>query len=360
MSVTSSGADLDRSTPLDVTLTVAGPSRKQPPVPHAGNETVIFEGFTELQGAHVSVRFEDGSSQRLPLVWVTRPIRAAFFVYELPKSHWKLGARPVALVAESHTGKVLARDPKIATYLRFATRGGLATPAEAAESSNRVWVFVGIAAALLALGAALLWRWRGVVSAAPLLVAAAVAAAFAGAGLARDGGYHAPPPPKPRPYHPPPIYHAYATGYVREGFLGSHQARDRLLIARTPAEGLRWDHWITHHHVSPPQSADFTRQALVGVFLLGRPLAKVRSVAVTKLLLRGGTLRLTLVFTPRPTHTCARSPDECPALRKGQTRYHAFTIVAVPRAQAARVRRIVIAHERRGRMAIHIGVSHID
>jgi len=349
--------DLDRSTPLDATLVIAGPSPRQSAAPRSGNETVVFEGFTDLQGARVSMRFEDGSSERLTLVWVTRPIRAAFFVYELPKAHWKVGARPVALVAESRAGKVLARDPKVATYLRLATRGGLATPAEAVESSRAVWVFVAVAAVLLALVAALLWRRRGLAVAVPLLVAAGVTAAFAGAGLARSGGYHAPPPPEVRPYDPPPVYHAYATGYVREGFLGSRKARDRVLIARTPAEGLRWDQWISHHQVSPPQSADFTRQALVGVFLLGRPLATVRSVAIAKLLLRGGMLRLTLVVAPRPTHTCGRSPDVCSQLEKAG--YHAFTIVAVPRARVARVRRIVIAHERRGRMAIHIGVSHI-
>ena len=351
--------DLHHSTPLDAMLIVGGPGKTQQ-VSRSGKERVFFEGFTDLRGAQVSVRFEDGSSKRLPLVWVTRPIRAAFFVYELPKAHWKLGARPVALVAESDAGKVLARDPKIAGYLRFAARGGLASPAEAAESSRRIWAIIAVVAALLALVAALLWRRRGLAAAAPLFVAAGVTAAFAGAGLARGGAYHAPPPSKPRSYHSPPIYHAYASGYVREGFLGSHQARDRLLIARTPAEGLRWDQWISHHQVSPPQSADFTRQALVGVFLLGRPLAMVRSVAVTKMHLRGGTLRLTLVVSPRPTHSCGPSPDACRQFYKPHAGYHAFTIVAVPRAQAARVRRIVIAQERRGRLAIHIGFSHID
>jgi hypothetical protein len=317
--------DLHRSKPLDAMLIVGGPGKTQP-VPRSGRETVIFEGFTDLRGARVSMRFEDGSSERIPLVWVTAPVRAGFFAYKLPKSHWKLGARPVALVAESPAGKVLARYPKVAGYLRFAARGGLATPAEAAEGSSGVWVLVAVAAALLALVAALLWRRRGLAAAAPLLIAAVLTAAFAGVGLARGGGYHPPPPPKPRRYHPPPTYHAYATGYVREGFLGSHQARDRLLIATTPAEGLRWDRWISHHQVSPPQSADFTRQALVGVFLLGQSLAQVRSVAVAKMHLRGGTLRLTLVVSPRPTHTCGPSPGHVPAVlqaARGVPRLHA-------------------------------------
>jgi hypothetical protein len=351
--------DLHHSKPLDAMLIVGGPGKTQP-VPRSGRETVIFDGFTDLRGARVSMRFEDGSSERIPLVWVTAPVRAGFFAYRLPKSHWKLGARPVALVAESPSGAVLARNPKVAGYLRFAQRGGLATPAEAGGSSRRVWVFVGAAAILLALAAALVWRRRGPAVALPLLVAAGITAAFAGVGLARGGGYQPPARPEPKPYHLPPTYHAYATGYVREGFLGSHQARDRFLIARTPAEGLRWDRWISHHQVSPPQSADFTRQALVGVFLLGQSLAQVRSVAVARMQLRGGTLRLTLVVSPRPTHTCGPSPDTCRQYYKPHARYHAFTIVAVPRATAARVRRIVVAHERPGRIAIHIGVSHID
>jgi hypothetical protein len=296
---------------------------------------------------------------------VTPPIRAGFFVYQLPKAHWKIGARPVALVVHDSSGKVLAENRKLAGFFRQAQKNGLATPAAAQSRSIRIWLFLAVAAAVLAAAALLIWRRRGLALSAPLLVAALLTAAFAGVGLARGGGYHPPPRPKPRAYRPPPTYHSYASGYVRDGFLGSRQARDRFVIARTPAEGLRWDRWITHHRVSPPQAADFTRQALVGVFLLGRPSSQVQGVAVREMHLNGGTLRLSIVVSPVPIATCGPGADgsdhECrPFYKPPNGRYHAFTIVAVPKATAVRARRIVVTRERRDSGPIEVAIPHVD
>ena len=356
--------DAHHTVPLSATLSIGGPSRKaSQPFPWSPSFTVVFEGFTDVKGAYVAMRFEDGGSERLPLVWVTPPIRAGFFVYQLPKAHWKIGARPVEIVVQDSSGKVLAKNRKVAAFFRKAQGTGLATPAAAESHSIRIWLFLAVAAAVLAGAALLVWRWRGLAVSAPLLVAAIVTAAFAGTGVARSG-YHPPPRPKPAPYHPPPTYHSYASGYVREGFLGSRQARDRFLIARTPAEGLRWDRWITHHRVSPPQAADFTRQALVGVFLLGEPSARVQGVAVTKLDSSGATLGLTLVVSPDPILPCGPGPDapvECEAFYKPpDSSYHAFTIIAIPKARAARVRRIVVVDEHRQSGPIQVAVPHID
>jgi hypothetical protein len=356
--------DPHHSVPLAAVVAVAGPSPKVSAAQNSGKETVIVDGFTDLPGVRVAMQFEDGSSERIPLVRVTQPIDAGFFVYKLPKRHWKLGARPVTLVAQGPAGEVLARSTKFARDFRRTQRLGIATPAEAVESSRRIWAFVAVAAGLLAFAAALVWRRRGLAQALPLLVLASLTAVFAGVGIARGGGYHAPSRPEPPPYHPPPTYHAYASGYVREGFLGSREARDRFLIARTPAQGSRWDRWITHHRVSPPQSADFTRQALVGVFLLGRPSDAVQGVAVTKMRLRGGTLRLKLVVSPRPIDSCGPGPDapvECqPFYKPHNETYHAFTIVAIPKARAARVRRIVVVAQRRDPNPLQVAVPWVQ
>jgi hypothetical protein len=79
---------------------------------------VIFEGDTLIHGAAtVEIRFEDGGSARTPVVWVSPPIDAGFFVYEVPEAHWKAGYRPVALVLEDGNGNELARDTEIARGL---------------------------------------------------------------------------------------------------------------------------------------------------------------------------------------------------------------------------------------------------
>jgi hypothetical protein len=157
----------------------------------------------------------------------------------------------------------------------------------------------------------------------------------------------------------------YAFGYVRDGFLDAARPRNRILIARTPAQGLRWDKWITHRRTTAPQYADFASQALVGIFLLNRrsfPFPRpgtgpprppgpsdVNGVVVTSLARSNGTLLLSLALSPFPVELCGpgvESPNECfqpssaPSLR-----YHALTIVAVARAAVAHVRRVVVTEE---------------
>src|SRR4051794_24972941 len=102
-------------------------------------------------------------------------------------------------------------------------------------------------------------------------------------------------------------FKAYTFGYVRDGLLGAARPRNRILIGRTQAQALRWDKWIWHRGTTPPQSADFASQTLVGVFLVDRraavwgpgalPLPQppdVTGVVVTSLAVRSRTLLLTL------------------------------------------------------------------
>jgi hypothetical protein len=109
------GCDRDRSLPFAPGLVIPGPISAsgeilEPPV--------VFEGHTLIQGAAtVEVRFEDGENASTPVVWVSQPIDAGFFVYELPPSHWTSGHRPVALVLEDADGNELARDTVVARSL---------------------------------------------------------------------------------------------------------------------------------------------------------------------------------------------------------------------------------------------------
>ena len=105
------GCDRDRSLPFSPGLSIPGPVSPEgeilaPPV--------VFDGDTLIHGAtKVEIRFEDGESATTPVVWVSSPIDAGFFVYEVPEAHWSEGHRPVALVLEDSDGNELARDTQV-------------------------------------------------------------------------------------------------------------------------------------------------------------------------------------------------------------------------------------------------------
>src|SRR5205823_628048 len=60
--------------------------------------------------ASVEVQFEDGSSVTIPVVWVSAPIDAGFFGYEVPAAHLRVGARPTLLILHDAKGNELRRD----------------------------------------------------------------------------------------------------------------------------------------------------------------------------------------------------------------------------------------------------------
>jgi hypothetical protein len=157
-------------------------------------------------------------------------------------------------------------------------------------------------------------------------------------------------------------FKAYTFGYVRDGLLGAARPRNRILIGRTQAQALRWDKWIWHRGTTPPQSADFASQTLVGVFLVDRPAAvwgpgalpfpqppDVSGVVVTSLAVRSRTLLLTLATSPYPPDL--RGPGvDAPIEYLGlpwapSARYHALTIVTVAKAAVAQVRRVIVTQE---------------
>jgi hypothetical protein len=147
----------------------------------------------------------------------------------------------------------------------------------------------------------------------------------------------------------PVTFKPYAFGYVRDGFLGATQPRNRVLIGRTRAQALRWDKWINTRATAVPQYADFHSQALIGVFLVDHPARAVEGVAVRSLAISGGTLLLKLEVSRYPPvlrGSWFESPIEYWALPPAPSaRYHAFTIVTVAKVAAARVRRVVVTQE---------------
>jgi hypothetical protein len=73
---------------------------------------ILIDGSTALQRADSLVlRFEDGDSASIPIVWVTAPIDTGFFVYGIPKQHWLPGHLPTTLTLLGVDGKELAQKP---------------------------------------------------------------------------------------------------------------------------------------------------------------------------------------------------------------------------------------------------------
>jgi hypothetical protein len=109
------GCDRDRVGRFAPGLSIPGPIS---PEGEIEAPPVIFDGDTLIHGAaRVEIRFEDGESATVPVTWVSEPIDAGFFVYEVPEAHWSAGHRPVTLVLEDEDGHELARNTEVTQAL---------------------------------------------------------------------------------------------------------------------------------------------------------------------------------------------------------------------------------------------------
>jgi hypothetical protein len=69
---------------------------------------VLIDGFAGVKRADSLVlRFEDGNSVRIPLVWVSAPVDTGFFVYGVPERHWLQGHLPTTLTLLAADGDEL-------------------------------------------------------------------------------------------------------------------------------------------------------------------------------------------------------------------------------------------------------------
>jgi hypothetical protein len=70
---------------------------------------VLLRGVSGRRGADsLRVVFEDGATAAIPLVWVSEPVGTAFFLYAVPREHWRAGHRPTTLTLLSAGGHELA------------------------------------------------------------------------------------------------------------------------------------------------------------------------------------------------------------------------------------------------------------
>ena len=99
-----SKAENSASSDYIVGFGMTGPRGRVPFV--IGGDVNGAAGVDEL-----SVRFEDGKVAEIELTPVSEPINAAFYLYEVPATHWDPGHRPAELVARRSDGSVVARQP---------------------------------------------------------------------------------------------------------------------------------------------------------------------------------------------------------------------------------------------------------
>lgn len=72
---------------------------------------VLIAGSTILDSAaSLEIRFEDGEAVTVPVVWISKPIDAGFYGYEVPRANWVRGHRPNELVLLDADGHELRRD----------------------------------------------------------------------------------------------------------------------------------------------------------------------------------------------------------------------------------------------------------
>ncbi len=96
------GGGCDRNRQLPISWTLAERTTKTP---------VILSGDAlSTQVDHMELRFADGRTVSIPVVTVSDPINASFFIYEVPGDGPQAGDWPATLQAVDSDGKVIASD----------------------------------------------------------------------------------------------------------------------------------------------------------------------------------------------------------------------------------------------------------
>jgi hypothetical protein len=115
------------------------PTRSEPGDHNGGAIGLGLYGSTVLAGfvydkhiANLEVRFKHAATVTVPLLWVSPPIDAGFFFYDITRAQQRQGGGPVAVVALDEHGKELARVARI-----FRPQPAWADPRKVADLSKK-------------------------------------------------------------------------------------------------------------------------------------------------------------------------------------------------------------------------------
>jgi hypothetical protein len=89
-------------------------------IPEVGRSepVLIASAVRGVDLTRITITFEDGDELDLPLVVVSDPIGASFFLYEVPETRWNLGSRPAHVTAYDSTGAKLGSGALMYTSSR--------------------------------------------------------------------------------------------------------------------------------------------------------------------------------------------------------------------------------------------------
>jgi hypothetical protein len=80
----------------------------------SGGAAWINGDFLDPDITRIEVEYEDGTTSAVPLVWVTAPIEAGFYSFDVPQEHRVAGHRAVAIRAFNDDGsEVVSREVPI-------------------------------------------------------------------------------------------------------------------------------------------------------------------------------------------------------------------------------------------------------
>lgn len=98
---------------------------------------VVISGSVQIADADaIELRYEDGAGDRQRLTWVSQPIGAAFFVFDVPPAHWNGVHQPKELVVFDADGRTLRTEPlRFERPRRFDSETG--APSEALVGKGR-------------------------------------------------------------------------------------------------------------------------------------------------------------------------------------------------------------------------------
>lgn len=72
--------------------------------------TRVAGDLTAPSAAKLTAAYADGTRVDIPFVWVSRPIAAGFFTYDVPAEHWNKAARLLSVTLIARDGRVLGRQ----------------------------------------------------------------------------------------------------------------------------------------------------------------------------------------------------------------------------------------------------------
>jgi hypothetical protein len=80
---------------------------------HGVNESIVTRvggDITAPAAAKITARYADGATADIPFVWVSAPIAAGFYSYDIPTAHWNKQHRLIAMILYAKNGKQLGRQ----------------------------------------------------------------------------------------------------------------------------------------------------------------------------------------------------------------------------------------------------------